>query len=98
MESSVNQRAGGFKFAHFSAIEPAPAVQWLYPNLLPRGELVMLYGDSGTGKSFLALHLAFEIAAGALDPANRPRGAAYIACEGGNGMGARIEAIKQRKH
>lgn len=37
---------------------------WLFPDLLCRGDTMMLYGDSGAGKSFVALDMAFALAAG----------------------------------
>jgi RecA-family ATPase len=41
-------------------------LQWEVDGLVPKGHLTMLIADGGTGKSFLALHLAMCIASGQL--------------------------------
>ena len=46
-----------------SQIAPVP-VRWLWEPYLPRGKLVVLDGDPGTGKSFVALDLAARVSAG----------------------------------
>ncbi|MCX7929754.1 MAG: AAA family ATPase [Chlorobi bacterium] len=38
--------------------------QWLVENIIPRRYVTVLYGDGGSGKSYLALHLARTISAG----------------------------------
>lgn len=42
----------------------ATSVNWLWPGWLPRGKLVVLEGDPGTGKSTLALDLAARLSTG----------------------------------
>lgn len=37
---------------------------WIFPHLLPDDSTVMLYGESGTYKSFLALDMALTVASG----------------------------------
>jgi hypothetical protein len=41
-----------------------PAPRWIWDELIPEGEVALLYGDGGVGKSLLALHLAIDVAAG----------------------------------
>jgi KaiC/GvpD/RAD55 family RecA-like ATPase len=43
--------------------KPDP-MDWTVAGIVPEGHLTMLIGDGGTGKSFLALHMAMCIAAG----------------------------------
>ncbi len=46
-----------------SQITPVP-VSWLWEPYLPRGKLVVLDGDPGTGKSFVTTDLAARVSAG----------------------------------
>ncbi|MFT3810075.1 MAG: AAA family ATPase [Micropepsaceae bacterium] len=41
-----------------------PPTTWLWHELILQGEVNLLYGDGGTGKSLLALHAAVHIASG----------------------------------
>jgi KaiC/GvpD/RAD55 family RecA-like ATPase len=43
---------------------PAPALDWIIGNVLPRGKVCMLGGPGGAGKSFLMLVLAMQHAIG----------------------------------
>ena len=42
-----------------------PPLQWLVPDLLPAQKVGLLIAPGGTGKSFLALQMAFSVASGA---------------------------------
>ncbi|MET4091269.1 AAA family ATPase [Bradyrhizobium sp. S3.5.5] len=46
--------------------KPVPDREWLVPGLIPAGNVTLLYGDGGTGKSLVALQLAASKAVGAL--------------------------------
>ena len=72
----------------------APPMDWLIKGVLPRGELGVLFGASGSGKTFVALDLAFSIARGiAWRDRRTTRGrVVIIAAEGGVGIGKRGEA------
>ena len=56
-EEVVRAERTGTPAVALVATRPAPN-RWLVPNLFPLGETSTLYGDSGTGKSLLALALA----------------------------------------
>lgn len=43
---------------------PAPAREWLVPEMIPHKQVTLLYGDGGTGKSLLGLQLAAAVASG----------------------------------
>ena len=47
-------------------IRNLPPVQWLVKGIVPRAGVSMIYGDSGSGKTFLALDLAMAVAQGEL--------------------------------
>ena len=43
---------------------PVPPREWLVEGKIPIGDVTLLYGDGGTGKSLLALQLACSVATG----------------------------------
>lgn len=63
-------------------------------HLLSPGELSVLYGPSGGGKSFVAVHLAFAIALGLVWAGRKTRQVAVLYCaeEGLRGLRKRIAA------
>lgn len=70
----------------------------LIKGLLDQGALSVLYGESNVGKTFVAMDLAFSIAAG-LDWAGcrtTRLDVLYIAAEGSGGAYKRAEALKRR--
>jgi hypothetical protein len=71
--------------------------QWIIKGVLPRAELVVLFGESGSGKSFLALDLAAAIVRGVEWRGNRTKAGrvVYIAAEGGGGFRNRLQAYEQ---
>lgn len=71
-----------------------PAPQWIIKGVLPRAELVVLYGESGSGKSFLALQMGAAIARGEAWRGRRVRQGrvVYIAAEGAGGFRNRCVA------
>lgn len=75
----------------------SPPMRWLLQGVLPSVGLAVLYGPSGSGKSFLALAVACAIAAGCqrwfgLRITKAP--VMYVCLEGEAGMGKRIKAWK----
>ena len=75
----------------------APPMQWLIKGVLPRAELGVLFGASGSGKTFVALDLAFSVARGnAWRERRTARGrVVIIAAEGAGGIGKRGEAYSR---
>jgi hypothetical protein len=82
--------------------QPVPAAQfsqgtppsWIVKGLVPKAELLVLFGESGSGKSFLALDLAFSIARGTpwRDHRVKQGRVVYLAAEGGGGFRKRLSA------
>ncbi|RWA81480.1 MAG: hypothetical protein EOQ31_31540 [Mesorhizobium sp.] len=70
----------------------------LVKGLLDQGAMTVLYGESNTGKTFLAMDIAFHIAAGmnwgGMRTAKFP--VLYIAAEGGQGARKRAAALASR--
>ena len=75
-------------------VAAAEAANWLVEGVLPEQAMGMMYGGSGTFKSFLALDAALHVVHG-LPWLGRPteRGPAlWIAAEGGTSFGHRVNA------
>jgi hypothetical protein len=86
------------------AIKPAILGQYLVKGWIDRGTLSVVYGESNVGKTFLALDVAFHVAAGIdwhgarVASADKTAGGAlYIAGEGGRGINNRIEALRHER-
>lgn len=73
----------------------APA--WLIKGVLPEAELVVVFGESGSGKSFLALDMAACVARGVewRDRRVKQGRVVYIAAEGAGGFRNRLKAYAQ---
>lgn len=71
--------------------------EWIVKGVLPRGELIVLFGESGSGKSFVALDLSTAIAKGVAWRGRRTRAGrvAYVAAEGAGGFRNRLTAHEQ---
>lgn len=67
---------------------------WFVRNVLPRAELGVIFGESGAGKSFLALDLVASVARGVIwrDRKVKQGNVAYICAEGASGFGLRLQA------
>jgi hypothetical protein len=79
--------------------EQAHGVPWLIKHVLPAGSIGMLYGASGTFKSFIAVDCALHIAHGLpwLGRRTKQGSVVYIAAEGGTGLWGRICAWHQAR-
>jgi len=72
----------------------AGAMKWTVKRIVPSASVGMLFGGSGTFKSFIALDLALHVAHGLpwLGRLTKPGPVLYVAAEGGAGLWARIDA------
>lgn len=87
-EQSIPQAPESLQFieAQKLATDPSERPPDIIKDLLPPESVLMLYGEPGTGKTLLALHLAIYLAAGR--PwhhlqITQPHRVAYLALEGG---------------
>lgn len=75
----------------------APPRSYLLKGLIAAGEIVLIYGQPKSGKSFLALRLAYGLAVvqgfGSHD-AVRPARCLYVAAEGEGGFAGRVVALR----
>lgn len=90
-----------FSFVTFDdAASRAVAAQQrpLIKGLMDWGAMTILYGPSNVGKTFVAMDLAFHVAAGLPFGGMRTeRGAVvYVAAEGGRGVYGRVAALKAK--
>jgi hypothetical protein len=87
------------------AVQPAHAFaqgkppSWLIKGFLPKAELAVLFGESGSGKSFLALDLAVDIAMGTSwrGRVTRRGRVVYVAAEGAGGFRNRLKALAMHR-
>lgn len=85
---------GKFPVWSAAALSRQPPTDWLIKGILPQADLIMLYGPSGSGKSFVAIDMAAHIALG-LQWRERKTSkgrVVIIAAEGGGGYGKRLRA------
>jgi hypothetical protein len=84
---------GKRKMQRFSDMQVTPP-QWLIPGVLEREALAGLFGDSYTGKSFLAIDWACRVATGTpwIRKEIQPASVVYAAAEGRGGLSRRIAA------
>lgn len=71
-----------------------PPMRWIVKGVLPRAEMVVLYGESGAGKSFLALDLTAAVTRGIEWRGKKVQKGrcVYIAAEGAGGFRQRLRA------
>jgi hypothetical protein len=74
--------------------EASAAVRWLVKHVVPADSIGMLFGGSGTFKSFIALDAALHVAHGMpwLGRKTVQGPVVYIAAEGGAGLWSRVDA------
>ncbi|WP_108819347.1 AAA family ATPase [Pseudovibrio sp. Alg231-02] len=82
----------------FGEEDNAPPRSWLIKNILASGEMSVLFGPSGVGKSFMAIDLGLRIAADMewFDNRVKTGTVAYIAGEGATGARQRLKAWRER--
>jgi len=85
---------GKFKAYSAGVMSDRPPPDWLIDDVIPKADIMVLYGASGSGKSFVALDMGASIARGIPWRSNRStKGRVLIiAAEGGGGVGKRIKA------
>jgi predicted transcriptional regulator len=93
---AADERELRFRLRDDEEIEHLPPIDFLVEGLIPMRSLVEIHGAPGSGKSFVALTLAFCIGSGrAFESRQVRRGAVvYVAAEGSAGLGPRTGAWK----
>lgn len=94
----VNQRFTVQTYEQFALKEIK--TEWLIKHVLPKAEMAVLYGESGSGKTFAVLDMAASIAIGQEWRGHKaPRSrVVYVAAEGANGFRKRMRAYANAHH
>lgn len=95
IKTRLHKPASASRFIRLSAMgDRPPAVDWLIRGYLERDTVTQLFGDPGSGKSFIALDMALSIATGQnwRGHATNSGPVFYIAGEGLRGLQRRKEA------
>ncbi len=89
--------ASGLTFLTPAECASRPARSYLVKGLIGQRDVVAIVGPPGAGKSLLAPRLAYAVAQGAEVFGRRTKagGVFYVAAEDGQGMGARLQALRQ---
>lgn len=88
-----------FNFEPVHQFSSATALPWIIKGVLPQAGLAVVYGASGSGKSFAVLDMGMAIARGLPWRGKKTKQGrvAYIAAEGADGFRKRIAAYAQHQ-
>lgn len=91
-------KATRFTPVSFWEFSGRPAPEWIIKGVLPKAGLAVLYGESGSGKSFVALDMMMAIARGLpwRGRRTRPGRVVYVCAEGAGGFRNRCVAYAQQ--
>lgn len=75
-----------------------PKLTWIIKRIIPRAELLVIFGEPGCGKSFLAMDMALSISRGLDWNGNRTKQGKVVYCcaEDSNGLSQRMRAYEER--
>ncbi len=87
-----------FRIVPGHRVVPMLTGAWLVKHLLPARGLAVIYGPPGSGKSFVALNVAYHVAMGETWAGKKTKQGAiiYIAAEGGHGFANRVVAAREQ--
>jgi len=89
-----------FRLKGIAEVIKQPPIQWIIPGFLQERKLWLLYGDSNTGKSFVALDMGLSLACGLPWHGRTVRQGAvvYVCAEGMDGISGRLRAWLEFHH
>jgi len=87
----VNSRFGGLRWEDIGRSTSIVGYEWLIEDIIPLGEITLVYGDSGTGKSFDMFDMGMCVSRGTLFNGRNvePGAVVYVAAEAGKGFAKR---------
>ncbi len=88
---------GRFSVLSYGEVLARKPLEWLIKGVLPKSDLAVIFGPSGSGKSFVALDVAIAIARGVSWRGRRVRQGkvVIVAAEGGSGVQLRLKAYQR---
>lgn len=94
----IRKESTRFDFIPAKNLLESPPMDWLLKGVFPTESVISIFGESGAGKTFLALDFAFAVACGydfwfGMRVKKCP--VLYFALEGQNGVNNRIKAWKK---
>jgi RecA/RadA recombinase len=97
--NDVAKKQQRFEVLSLSEFTSKPAPQYIVKGVLPKAELVVLYGESGSGKTFMALDMVMAIVTGSPWRGRKTKQGrcVYIAAEGAGGFRNRVQAYVSDK-
>lgn len=89
--TQINSRFGGLRWEDIGRFLGPVGYQWLVEDVVPLGEITLVYGDSGTGKSFDMFDMAMCVARSEQFNGRNvePGLVVYVAAEAGKGFAKR---------
>lgn len=95
--SAASSTPGRFSSIHVADYAKRPQPRWIVRNALPEAELVVVYGESGSGKSFFVFDMLGAIAQGVPWRGRKVNGGPclYVVAEGAGGFRNRLVAYAQ---
>jgi archaellum biogenesis ATPase FlaH len=94
-DEPTTDKPARFQFVQAASFSAGTPPGWIIRNVLPAAELGVLYGESGSGKSFYALDMICSIARGVAWRGHKTTQGlkcGYIAAEGAHGFRNRLNA------
>ena len=97
--ASTSPTRSRFEVQRASDFSAGPPPRWHIRTVMPQGELVVLFGASGSGKSFAILDMVTAIAEGKDWRGNKVTQGrvVYVVAEGRAGFRKRLDALKQHR-
>ena len=97
VQASTQATPAKFQVVEADAFATQASQRWLIKGVVPRADLVVLFGASGSGKSFVCIDLAAHICQGKAWRGHRvTKGrVVYVAAEGGSGFRKRLRAYSK---
>lgn len=88
---------GKYKILSANTLSQRPPGDWLVKGVIPLADILVMFGPSGSGKSFVALDVAASIARGIpwRERKAKKGRVLIIAAEGGTSFGKRLKAYAQ---